>query len=241
MRRRRQQRPTRSGSARRPARCGRRTQDRRDRPAPAARRAAARPACCPLRRHSSPRRADRHVTAAYAPTPRSKARSQGQAGRLRRRPDAVRSPPRGTASRPASRNSRGSVRPNASSAPRIGHQRPESPTQPVRQLLRRPGLVRADQRLQRRIGVLDYQPAARTQRSLNWLRDAPACRQQRSLPRRQMCAFRAVTRGVVSGSPRRVSGSQVAQGCVVATVVLQVSVRATTDAGDGPWLVTVTV
>jgi hypothetical protein len=33
-------------------------------------------------------------------------------------------------------------------------------------------------------------------------------------PQRQMCAFRAVTRGVVSGSPRRGSGSQAAQGCV---------------------------
>ena len=60
VRRRRQQRPTRTGSARRPARRERRTPDRHHRPAPAAGRAAARRACHHLKNHSSPRASFHH-------------------------------------------------------------------------------------------------------------------------------------------------------------------------------------
>src|SRR5664280_479159 len=46
----------------------------------------------------------------------------------------------------------------------LRQQRPEPSPQPVRQLLRRAVLVGADRRLQRRVGVLKDQPAARSQR-----------------------------------------------------------------------------
>ena len=64
---------------------------------------------------------------------------------------------------PAARNLGGSVRPNSRSAPR-GQQRPERTAQSIAEYLGRPVFVRAEQRLQRGVGVLDDQPSARSHR-----------------------------------------------------------------------------